>query len=200
MITTSKRRALFIGFCDALIVIFSALFSLWLRFNFEDIPLEYLVPTLYCIPIDIFIAVIVMKFFRLYNRVWTYASMEESMSIFQATVCIEVIYVLYRYFLQILMPRSFYMFDAVLLFLFFLTLRFSRRIQNQLFPEKTDDKTRRRTLLVGGGSAASILIRETQRISHSPRNIVCIIDDNINKAGKYLRNVPIVGTDRKSVV
>lgn len=194
MITTSKRRALFIGFCDALIVMFSALLSLWLRFNFEDIPLEYLVPALYCIPVDIIIAVVVMRIFRLYNRVWTYASMEESMSILEATVCIEVIYVLYRFFLQIMMPRSFYIFDAALLFLFFLTLRFGRRIQNQLFYKKTDDKLRRRTLLVGGGSAASVLIRENQRNNHNSRNIVCIVDDNVNKIGKYLRSVPIVGT------
>lgn len=194
MITTSKRRALFIGFCDALIVTFSALFSLWLRFNFEDIPLEYLIPALYCIPADIIIAVVVMKIFRLYNRVWTYASMEESMSIIEATICLEVIYVVYRYFLQITMPRSFYIFDAALLFLLFLTLRFGRRIQNQLFCKKKDDKLRRRTLLVGGGSAASVLIQETQRLGHNSRNIVCIVDDNINKTGKYLRSVPIVGT------
>lgn len=194
MIGLGKRRAILIGGCDALIVCFSALFSLGLRFNFDIIPDQYLKPALYCLPVDVIIAIIVLRFFKLYNRVWTYASMEESMSILKATICIETIYVLYHTFLQIPMPRSFYVFDATLLFLLFLALRFGRRIQKQLFPERVNNELKKRTLLVGGGSAASILIGETQNMQSSPRNIVCIVDDNVNKKGKYLRNVPIIGT------
>lgn len=194
MIGSGKRRAIFIGVIDALIVIFSALLALALRFNFETIPAQYLEPALRCLPADVVIAILVMRFFKLYNRVWTYASIEESMSIIKATVCIETIFVLYHTFLQIPMPRSFYVFDAASLFLLFLALRFGKRIQKQLFPGKSDNKSKKRTLLIGGGSAASILIQETQRITHGPRVIICIIDDNVNKKGKYLRNVPIVGT------
>lgn len=194
MIGTGRKRAVLIGICDALIVVFSALLSLGLRFNFDIIPSEYLIPAIYCLPIDILIAILVLRFFRLYNRVWTYASMEESMSILEATICIEIIYVLYHYFFQISMPRSFYIFDAILLFLMFLTSRFARRIQKQLFSEKSDEELKKRTLLIGAGSAASILIQETQRVSRSSRNIICIIDDNVNKKGKYLKNIPIVGT------
>ncbi len=194
MIGSGKRRAIFIGVIDALIVIFSALLALALRFNFETIPAQYLEPAIRCLPLDVVIAIFVMRFFKLYNRVWTYASIEESMSIIKATVCIETAFVLYHTFLQIPMPRSFYVFDAALLFLLFLGLRFGKRIQKQLFPGKSDNKSKKRTLLVGGGSAASILIQETQRITHGPRVIICIIDDNVNKRGKYLRNVPIVGT------
>ncbi len=194
MIGTGRRRAILIGVLDALIVIFSALLALALRFNFDRIPDEYLRPAIFCLPIDIVITVCVMRFFKLYNRVWTYASMEESMSILKATVCIETIFVLYHTFFQIPMPRSFYVFDVASLFLLFLALRFGKRIQKQLFPGKSDNGAKKRTLLIGGGSAASILIQETQRISRSPREIICIIDDNINKKGKYLRNIPIVGT------
>lgn len=194
MIGTGRRRAILIGVLDALIVIFSALLALALRFNFDRIPDEYLRPAIFCLPIDIVITICVMRFFKLYNRVWTYASMEESMSILKATVCIETIFVLYHTFFQIPMPRSFYVFDVASLFLLFLALRFGKRIQKQLFPGKSDNGAKKRTLLIGGGSAASILIQETQRISRSPREIICIIDDNINKKGKYLRNIPIVGT------
>ena len=194
MIGSGKRRAILIGVMDALIVIFSALLALALRFNFETIPAQYLEPAIRCLPLDVVIAIFVMRFFRLYNRVWTYASIEESMSIIKATVCIETIFVLYHTFLQIPMPRSFYVFDAALLFLLFLGLRFGKRIQKQLFPGRSDNKSKKRTLLIGGGSAASILIQETQRITHGSRVIICIVDDNVNKKGKYLRNIPIVGT------
>lgn len=193
MIGTGKRRAILIGCCDAIIVVFSSLVSIGLRFNFETVPPEFLQPVLHCLPVDIVIAIAVLKIFRLYNRVWTYASMEESMSILKSTICIETIFVLYRYFFQIPMPRSYYIFDSVLLFLLFLALRFGRRIQKQVLSKRPEDKSRRRTLLVGGGSAASILINETQKFSQSPRNIICIVDDNVNKKGKYLKNVPIVG-------
>lgn len=194
MIGSGKRRAILIGVMDALIVIFSALLALALRFNFETIPAQYLEPAIRCLPADVVIAILVMRFFKLYNRVWTYASMEESMSIIKATVCIETIFVLYHTFFQIPMPRSFYVFDAALLFLMFLALRFGKRIQKQLFPGRSDNKSKKRTLLIGGGSAASILIQETQRITHGSRVIICIVDDNVNKKGKYLRNIPIVGT------
>lgn len=194
MLGKGKRRAILLAIADALIVIFSAILSLKLRFNFYAVPDMFLHPLLYCIPIDIVIAVFVMRFFRLYNRVWAYASVEESVSIFKASVCIEFLYIVYRTLLQIPAPRSFYIFDGMLIFLLFLTVRFSRRLQKQLFPGKTDNRVRKRTMLVGGGSAASILIQETQRTANSDRNIVCIVDDNKDKKGKYLRNVPIVGT------
>lgn len=194
MLGKGRKRAIMLAAADALIVILSAVLSLKLRFNFYMVPDLFWNPLFYCIPVDIVIAVCVLRFFRLYNRVWSYASVEESISIFKASVCIEFLFIVYRTLFQIPTPRSFYIFDGVLIFLLFLAARFSRRIQKQLFPGKTTDRVRKRTMLVGAGSAASILIQETQRESNSERNIVCIVDDNKNKKGKYLRNVPIVGT------
>lgn len=194
MLSKGKRRAILLAVADALIVIFSAVLSIKLRFNFYAVPEMFSDPLLYCVPADIVIAVCVMRFFRLYNRVWAYASVEESVSIFKASVCIEFLYIVYRTLFQIPIPRSFYIFDGVLIFLLFLAVRFSRRLQKQLFPGKKDGRTKNRTMLIGGGSAASVLIQETQRASNRARNIVCIVDDNKNKKGKYLRNVPIVGT------
>lgn len=193
MLGKGRRRAILLAIADALIVIFSAILSLKLRFNFYAVPDVFLHPLWYCIPIDVLIGVLVMRFFKLYNRVWSYASVEESVSIFKASVCIEFLYIVYRSLLQIPIPRSFYIFDGMLIFLLFLAVRFSRRLQKQLFPGKKNNRIRNRTMLVGGGSAASILIQETQRNVDSERNIVCIVDDNKNKKGKYLRNVPIVG-------
>ena len=46
MIGSGKRRAILIGVMDALIVIFSALLALALRFNFETIPAQYLEPAI----------------------------------------------------------------------------------------------------------------------------------------------------------
>lgn len=202
MLGKGRKRAIMLAVADALIVILSAVLSLKLRFNFYEVPDLFWNPLFYCVPVDIVIAVCVLRFFRLYNRVWSYASVEESISIFKASVCIEFLFIVYRTLFQIPTPRSFYIFDGILIFLLFLTARFSRRIQKQLLPGKTTDRVRKRTMLVGAGSAASILIQETQRESNSERNIVCIVDDNKNKKGKYLRNVPIVGAreDIPSVV
>lgn len=195
MLGKGRKRAILLAAADALIVIFSAVLSLKLRFNFYAVPPMFMDPLLYCVPADIIIAICVMRFFRLYNRVWAYASVEESVSIFKASVCIEFLYIVYRTLFQIPTPRSFYIFDGVLIFLLFLAVRFSRRLQKQIFPGKKDGRARKRTMLIGGGSAASVLIQETQRTGNSStRNIVCIVDDNKNKKGKYLRNIPIVGT------
>ena len=47
-------------------------------------------------------------------------------------------------------------------------------------------------MIVGAGSAASLLIKELEFGPGSSR-IVCIIDDNPAKKGKYIHGFPIVG-------
>lgn len=47
-------------------------------------------------------------------------------------------------------------------------------------------------MIIGAGSAGSLLIKEIRNGMKS-YDVVCIIDDNYNKVGKYIHNIPIVG-------
>ena len=94
--------------------------------------------------------------------------------------------------MQVDMPRSFYIFNWVFLFILLAGSRVSVRLFRQFRKkyEKTGDI--RRVMIIGAGSAASLLIKELQ-YGPGDSKVVCIIDDNPAKKGKYIHSIPIVG-------
>ena len=125
---TKNKRLAILFIVDALIVTFSSMMSLLLRFDLFTIPSRFLYPALKFLPLDIFIAILVLAVFKMYNRVWTYASMDEVMSALKASVVIELIYLLYHKFFDVGMPRSYYFFDIIFLFLLIALSRLSVRV------------------------------------------------------------------------
>lgn len=106
-------RIIILIIIDAAIVAFSSIAPLALRFGIFTMDMFYLIPAVKCLPIDIAITVAVMAAFKLYNRVWTYAGVDEVISVFKASLVIEALYVAYRLLWSIAMPRSFYVFNWV---------------------------------------------------------------------------------------
>lgn len=51
----------------------------------------------------------------------------------------------------------------------------------------------KRTMIIGGGWTGNAIIKELQN-GLSQYEPICILDDDINKAGMYIQNIPIVGT------
>lgn len=186
-------RIIILIIVDIAIVSFCSIAPLALRFGIFTMDIQYLEPAIKYLPIDIVIAVAVLALFKLYNRVWTYAGVDEMISVFKASLIIEALYVAYRLFGNIAMPRSFYVFNWVFLFILLAGSRLSIRLLRQLKRkyEKTGEK--RNVMIVGAGAAASLLIKELQYGPGDAR-IVCIIDDNPAKKGKYIHGLPIVGS------
>ena len=185
-------RIIILIIVDAVIVAFSSIAPLALRFGIFTMDIQYLVPALECLPADILIAVAVLAVFKLYNRVWTYAGIDEMISVFKASLAIEALYVVYRLLFSIDMPRSFYVFNWVFLFILLAGSRVSIRVLRQFKRkyEKTGEK--RNVMIIGAGSAASLLIKELQ-FGPGASRIMCVIDDNPAKRGKYIHGIPIVG-------
>ena len=48
-------------------------------------------------------------------------------------------------------------------------------------------------MLIGAGSAGQLIIKDIARRVDAEDKIVCIIDDNVNKHGRYIDNIPIIG-------
>lgn len=185
-------RIIILIIVDAAIVAFSSIMPLALRFGIFTMDIAYLEPAIKCLPADIVITVGVLAAFKLYNRVWTYAGIDEMISVLKASFVIEALYVVYRLLMQVAMPRSFYIFNWVFLFILLAGSRVSVRLFRQFRKkyEKTGDI--RRVMIVGAGSAASLLIKELQ-YGPGDSKVVCIIDDNPTKKGKYIHSIPIVG-------
>lgn len=185
-------RIIILIIIDAAVVTFSSIVPLALRFGIFTMDIYYLMPALKCLPIDIAIAIAVLAVFKLYNRVWTYAGIDEMIATFKASLVIEALYVIYRLLWSIDMPRSFYVFNWVFLFILLAGARLSIRIFKQFRKKYRKTGEKRNVMIVGAGSAASLLIKELEFGPGSSR-IVCIIDDNPAKKGKYIHGFPIVG-------
>lgn len=185
-------RIIILIIIDAAVVTFSSIAPLALRFGIFTMDVYYLTPALRCLPIDIAITIAVLAVFKLYNRVWTYAGIDEMIATFKASLVIEALYVVYRLLWSIDMPRSFYVFNWVFLFILLAGARLSIRLFKQFRKKYRKTGEKRNVMIVGAGSAASLLIKELEFGPGSSR-IVCIIDDNPAKKGKYIHGFPIVG-------
>lgn len=185
-------RIIILMIVDAAIVTFSSIIPLALRFGIFTMDIAYLEPAIKCLPADIVITVGVLAAFKLYNRVWTYAGMDEMISVLKASFAIEALYVLYRLLMQVDMPRSFYIFNWVFLFILLAGSRVSVRLFRQFRKKYGKSGDSRRVMIIGAGSAASLLIKELQ-YGPGDSKVVCIIDDNPAKKGKYIHSIPIVG-------
>ena len=185
-------RIIILIIIDAAIVAFSSIAPLALRFGIFTMDVYYLTPALKCLPIDIAITIAVLAVFKLYNRVWTYAGIDEMIATFKASLVIEALYVVYRLLWSIDMPRSFYVFNWVFLFILLAGARLSIRLFKQFRKKYRRTGEKRNVMIVGAGSAASLLIKELE-FGPGASRIVCIIDDNPAKKGKYIHGFPIVG-------
>ena len=190
-------RIIILMIVDIAIVIFSSIMPLALRFGIFTMDTAYLDPAIKCLPIDIAVAIIVLAVFKLYNRVWSYAGIDEMISIFKASLVIEAVYVVYRVLFTIAMPRSFYVFNWVFMFVLLGGARVSVRLFKRMRDRYQAKDSGKRVMIVGAGAAGSMLIRELS--GKNTHDIICMIDDNKTKKGKYIHGIPIVG-DRYDIL
>ena len=91
-------------------------------------------------------------------------------------------------------PRSYYFFYFILLSITTLITRFSYRIlhtmQNGI---KKSAKHSRNTIVIGAGEAGNMIIKELKSSKYLNQKVVCVIDDNPSKKGKYIHGIRIVG-------
>lgn len=189
---SKNSRIALLMFVDAIIVEFGALFAITLRFDIRGIPKLYFDYVVHLSPIYTAIVIIVMLIFRLYNRVWSYASIRELIDILRASFVIEVLIVSFHVFMQIPMPRSYYPLHFIAILIMFSVVRFSKLIFKNIHGTYNKDKITKFIMVIGAGSAASILIKDINKTGTHAK-ILCAIDDNPNKCGKMLIGVPIVG-------
>ncbi|PWM73454.1 MAG: nucleoside-diphosphate sugar epimerase [Bacillota bacterium] len=89
--------------------------------------------------------------------------------------------------------------NAMLFLLFTLAGRYGYRIFLHYFKKRDyseTDKNALRTMIVGGGDAGGMFIREIRSSGKINLRPVCVIDDDKDKIGRKILNVPVVGDTR----
>ena len=143
-------------------------------------------------PLDALILVGVNAVLKLYNRVWAYASVAEMYDCIKSAVITEAIYVAYKMLLGIYMFRSYYPFNFLIMLILLGVSRLMVRFLRGVEKRRNKQGGARNVMIIGGGAAATMLLREYQ-LSGRNIKVPCIIDDNPDKKGKRLGDVPIIG-------
>ncbi|HIT05267.1 MAG TPA: polysaccharide biosynthesis protein [Candidatus Scybalocola faecipullorum] len=198
-------KKLVIVIADILAVIFSYGCALWLRFDLRisQIPREYLNNYLIYMIVAAVVTVIIYSLIRLYQSIWTYAGINELINTFVGSVISAAVSLLATY-AWIRLPISFYIFGWVLMFLSTGFIRIAYRLLRRFYHKENiksnengknsaENKATNPVMIIGAGAAAAMLIKEFRTSSLISDKVVCLIDDNKNKHGRYLEGVPIVG-------
>ncbi len=182
---------------DMASLLLAAFFALYIRFDFKmsDIDTTYMNTAFCFLPITAVILAVFYAVLRLYNSLWSYASTRELLHTISGALLVGICQATAMLGMHKNMPRSYYFIFTFMLVVFSVIGRFFYRFVRILrrsyvalrFKEITN------IMLIGAGDAGRLIINEVNSSDHLQAKVVCAIDDDVKKIGKYLRGVPIVG-------
>lgn len=193
------RRALLLALFDIAIIISSSLLALMARFDFSYAAIEmtYLSHLYHYLPINIIITLIIFYLCRMYHSLWKFVGVHELGYMLVANGIAFFVQIAGMYLLQYPMPRSYFFFQIILQTVAVIALRFSYRFLRHLNEMKNQAFTGRNkwknVMVIGAGEAGKAIIKEIVDSKLLSMRICCVVDDDRNKAGRYIDGVPIVG-------
>ena len=188
----------FLMLYDALVVNVSFFLGLFIRFDFHfsQIPLNYLHAFYRFAPFYTVVCLVLFWIARLYRSVWRFASYNELMRILVVTCVTGLVQIVGTVAFVLRMPISYYAVGIVLQFCFVTGIRFVYRLSLLLSTSlsRLSASHAKRVMLIGAGSAGQMILRDVNENTSGGERIVCIIDDNHNKWGRYIDGIPIAGS------
>jgi FlaA1/EpsC-like NDP-sugar epimerase len=186
---------------DIFVVAFSYFFALWLRFDlqFDNIPHGYLSAWEIFLPVYVLFCFCVFRWLRLYKSIWRFASYSELRRILLSSIITSIFHGVAMNLFVCRMPVSYYLFGAVLQFLFVTGIRFSYRfvllLRSSARPvsRQRGEAPRQRVMLIGAGNAGQMILRDIKRSPGTHDRVCCLIDDNPNKWWRDIDGVMVVG-------
>lgn len=190
---------IFLALVDLVVIQFSAFMALLARFDFSYTLLResmFLDALLRYAPWFTMLTVLIFIPFKLYSSLWEFASVDELLHILLAAMAVAVLQFAAIVLNLVNLPLSFPMLNAMFLAVLTVLFRFSYRMARSIARRRSRRGVQARTMLIGAGSAGMQTLREFETSENSKNHVVCIIDDDPQKTGRYLNNVKIVGTRR----
>ncbi len=183
---------------DIIIIHFSSYMGLLVRFdlNWTKIPAQYLSAVRNYIWVYVFITIIIFFLLRLYSTIWRTAGIREVWNIVIACMLATLLQIAGMTLLEHRVPRSFFIICFTVLTSSEVVMRLSYRIWLALRPSYHNKETKR-ILIVGAGSSGSIILKELKTSNRAVGKVICFVDDDKNKIGKYMNDIPIEGNRDK---
>ena len=190
-------RRFFLIITDIILVNGCVFISLVMRFNVDLAAIESQYIQNFkstCVPFTL-ITLLIFWCFRMYHSLWQYASIAELYKIVEACIVSEVAHVCLTTVMGTPLPRACYFMSVVFLIVAMCASRFMYRLIRTLLQEYRHTSEQIKIMIIGAGEATNVLMREIANSRYLDNSkVVCIIDDDPKKVGKYIRGVKIVGT------
>lgn len=190
------QRMVLLILLDILLTVLASFLAIFIRLEFQ---MDWMFWDTYVkwMWLDIIITVGVFTLFHLYRSLWKFASMVELRSLIFAVIISDFLKLfVFVLVLDIQLPRSWYIMEPILLLSFTGFIRFSYRNLRSLRHNvnyRAGNDAITNVMIVGAGEAGNILLREIYLSQYLEKRVVCLIDDDPHKIGKYMNGVPIVG-------
>ena len=198
IITQKRIRIAMFIVLDIIAITMCSFLAIGLRFDFHDIPNIYIDNIYNYLLIDSIIIVAIFSIFKIYKSMWSYASITELINIILACSSYELIEFIYKQIINVNMPRSYYLIKLILLYIFISSIRYSYRIARTMRDYYREKNGLTNTMIIGAGEAGRMLITEIYNNKTNFKNkVCCIIDDDKNKIGSYIKNIPVVGSRKE---
>ena len=191
-----RMRVVALLVIDALLVSISVYASYLLRFDF-NIRTEFIGTLPYVITMYVVLITISFFIFKIYKRIWQYASIGDLISILKGVLLgSTALFTIHQFAIHyiysgIVVPRSIYVLTTMISFLTIAGSRLIWRIFRDNYIKIQPHH--RRALIVGAGEAGVMVVRELKH-GYSKLYPIAFIDDNPQKQHYEVVGVPVVGT------
>lgn len=189
------KIAICLAIYDAIAVNISYFLALLIRFDFKYSTIDplYINALFKFLPINTVMCLTVFYFLRLYRSIWRFASYSEFARIVTSSIITFFLHTVLITILFYRMPLSYYIWGALMQFFLVLLIRFAYRFFLLFYRGNKGPEKNCNVMLIGAGQAGQIILRDISRSQTSNDKVVCIIDDNKNKEGRYIDGVIVAG-------
>ena len=188
------RRIILLAY-DIMAVFLSSVLALVIRYEFvyNSIKKEFLDSIYSFMPVTIVSTVVVFTLLKLYSSLWAFASVVELQNLVAACGVTAALNGIGLMLAGKPVPRSFYFMFVFLLIGFTFVSRFSYRFFRSLKQKNRKNGESSNIMIIGAGEAANLIIKDIVSSKYTSMRIRCIIDDDVNKQGRYIQGIKVVG-------
>ena len=184
---------------DILCINFASFLALFVRFEFninELVASSFLSNVFMLAPVMTIATLGVFVLFKLYRGLWKYAGVDEFITILSAclvSAAVSTIILLTgKRFFDLNFPKSY-----PLIYVFFLlacvtATRFSYRFASRIKTNIQHSSKLNRIMIIGAGNSGATVLRELQVSAHVKGKVICMLDKDPLKIGKYIHGVKVV--------
>ena len=142
------------------------------------------------------VTVVLFLFFKVYRIISTEIGMFESLKIMSLTLSVNIFGLVAIIFVPVLPSIKDYIFcwllSTVVMMFAHPSLRYFIRLLH-IAHSVSQKRNRVRTVVIGAGATGKVVVDESRRNELNHNQIVAIVDDDVNKIGGSLANIPIKG-------